>query len=369
MIRIHILTPAVLHGDAVSNDVLGMRRWFRRHGFETHVYTSRQHRSLKPKVRPLPEYENYLENREDVLLYHHSVGWPAGLAVYERSRNRRVLKYHNVTPAVFYRSYNKGCIRMCREGEEETRRLIRTKPELVLADSDFNARELMARGVEAAVCRTVPPFHRIHDLERLPLDEPLAAELRGRRSLLFVGRLAPNKGQLHLIRTLAYYQRYLGGQAHLHLVGIFLPGLNQYRDELECEVRRHRLQGRVHFAGRVSNRQLKTYYAHASVFVCASEHEGFCVPLAEAMYFGVPIVAYGGSAIAGTLAEAGLVWEMPAPALLAESIRLIEERSDVRDALVQRQRERFTRHFTIEAIEQRLADALAPVLSESASYA
>jgi glycosyltransferase involved in cell wall biosynthesis len=369
MSRIHILTPAVLHGDAVSNDVLGMRRWFRKHGFQAHVYTSRQHRSLKPKVRPLQEYEQYLENREDVLLYHHSVGWPAGLALYERSRNRRVLKYHNVTPAVYYRSYNKGCIRMCRDGQEATHRLVRTRPELVLADSDFNVRELMAQGAEAAACRTVPPFHRIHELERLPPDETLAAELRERKNLLFVGRMAPNKGQLHLIRTLAYYQRYLNGQAHLHLVGIFLPGLNQYRDELEREVRRHRLHGRVHFAGRVSNRQLKTYYAHASVFVCASEHEGFCVPLAEAMYFGVPIVAYGGSAVAGTLGEAGLVWERPAPALLAESIRLIEERRDVRQALVQRQRERFAAHFAIDAIERRLADALAPILPGTASYA
>jgi glycosyltransferase involved in cell wall biosynthesis len=258
---------------------------------------------------------------------------------------------------------------MCRNGAEETRRLVRMKPELVLADSDFNARELIALGAEAAICRMVPPFHRIRDLEQLPLDETLAAELQGRSNLLFVGRMAPNKGQLHLIRTLAYYRRYLNGQAHLHLVGIFLPGLNKYRDELEREVRRHRLQGRVHFAGRVSNRQLKTYYAHTSVFVCASQHEGFCVPLAEAMYFGVPIVAYGGSAVAGTLDEAGLVWEMAAPALLAESIRLIDERPDVREALVQRQRERFTTHFTIEAIEHWLADALAPILSGTACYA
>jgi glycosyltransferase involved in cell wall biosynthesis len=199
----------------------------------------------------------------------------------------------------------------------------------------------------------------------LPLDETLAAELRGRKNLLFVGRVVPNKGHRHLIRTLGYYRRYVNGDAHLILVGGFMPGMEKYRRALEREVSRNGLREHVHITGKVTNRQLRTYYAHASVFLCASEHEGFCVPLAEAMAFGVPIVAYGGTAMAETLAGTGLVWETPSPALLAESIRLLDERPDVRDLLIQRQHERFTARFTGEAIERRLEEILTPLLAEA----
>jgi glycosyltransferase involved in cell wall biosynthesis len=131
---------------------------------------------------------------------------------------------------------------------------------------------------------------------------------------------------------------------------------------LRDEVRRHRLQGWVHFRGKVMDRQLKTYYTFASAFVCASEHEGFCVPLVEAMYYGIPIVAYGSSAVAETLGDAGLVWQTPSPALFAESIRQISERPEIRATLVQSQRRRFACQFTTAAIERRLAEALAPLL-------
>src|SRR5205807_250790 len=188
------------------------------------------------------------------------------------------------------------------------------------------------------VCRTVPPLHRIGMLDRLPLDEPLAARLRDSTNLLFVGRVTPNKGQLHLIRALAYYRRYLGGDADLYLVGGFDVGIPGYLEELHTEVRRHSLQDFVHLTGKVTARQLKTYYAGASVFLCASEHEGFGVPLVEAMYYGVPIVAYGGSAVGETLGDAGLTWETPQPSLLAESIREIDDSPELRQLLVHRER-------------------------------
>ena len=100
--RVHLLTPSIMPGDAVSNDALGMRRWFRRRGVKAYAYAGRCHADLRERVRPLRAYRQYLDCPEDVLLYHHSVGWPAGMALYERSRNRRMVRYHNVTPPIFY---------------------------------------------------------------------------------------------------------------------------------------------------------------------------------------------------------------------------------------------------------------------------
>src|SRR5947209_8629398 len=96
MSRIHILTPSTVPGDAISNDVLGMRRWFRRQGYRVHVYAGSCDDALRRMVRPLRAYRRYLEIAEDILIYHHSVGWPAGRALYSKSRNRKIIKYHNV---------------------------------------------------------------------------------------------------------------------------------------------------------------------------------------------------------------------------------------------------------------------------------
>jgi glycosyltransferase involved in cell wall biosynthesis len=370
MTRVHLLTPSVVPGDAISQDVLGMRRWFLRQGYPAHVYAGSWHEDLRSRVRPLRAYRRYLQCREDILIYHHSVGWRAGLRLYEASLNRRVVRYHNVTPPAFFRLYNPNYVRTCLRGERETQSLARSHPELLVADSDFNARGLVAAGANASACRTVPPLHAIGRLDRLALEEQLAKRLHGRQNLLFVGRVSPNKGQLHLIRALAHYHHYLGGQAQLVLVGAMDDGLCRYNQELLDEVRRHRLQGRVHFLGKVTDRQLRTCYAYASVFVCASEHEGFCVPLVEAMYYGIPIVAYGSSAAAETLGEAGLVWPTPSPVLLAESIRLIEERPSVRAALVSGQLARFRSRFSAGAIEKRLTEVFAhllPVTGESSA--
>ena len=359
--RIHLLTPSIIPGDAVSNDALGMRRWFRRRGFEAYAYAGRCHADLRKKVRPLRAYGQYLESRDDLLIYHHSVGWPAGLALYERGRNRKIVRYHNVTPPIFYRPYNAHYARAYLRGIKETRRLAQSEPELVLADSDFNARGLISLGANAKLCRTVPPLHTIGSLDRLPLDQRVVARLAGRTNLLFVGRVTPNKGQVHLIRVLAYYQRHLAGNAHLVLVGGFDTGIPGYVEKLQSEIRRHGLQDRVHFTGKVSPRELRTYYASASVFVCASEHEGFCVPLVEAMHHGIPIVAFAGTAVGCTLGDAGLTWETPEPALLAESVRHIEEHPEVRSTLVGKQRERYELQFTSAVIEHRLEEVVGPI--------
>jgi glycosyltransferase involved in cell wall biosynthesis len=362
MTRIHLLTPSIVPGDAVSEDVLGMARWFGKQGYTAYAYAGRCHEQLRHKVRPLRAYRRYLGVEEDLLIYCHSVGWPAGMAFYERTRNRKIVRYQNVTPPIYYHPYNQNYVRTCLRGEKETRQLARSEPELWLAGSDFNAQGLIAAGADAHLCRTVPPLHRIGRLDKLPVDQTLAKELGQRHNLLFVGRLTPNKGHIHLIRTLAYYHHFLGGQAHLVLVGSMDPGLNDYHQELSDEVRRHRLQDWVHFRGKVMDRQLRTYYTHASAFVCASEHEGFCVPLVEAMYYGIPIVAYGSSAVAETLGDAGLAWETPSPALFAESIRQIHEHPEICATLVRSQRRRFAAHFTTAAIERRLAEALVPLL-------
>jgi glycosyltransferase involved in cell wall biosynthesis len=369
MTRIHILTPHLIPGDAVSNDVFGMVRWFRLRNWHADAYAQYIDCSLKDQAQPLTAYQRHRNNRDDLLIYHHSVGWEQGLNIFAASRNRKVLKYHSVTPARFYRPYHARYARDCLQGEFHTRSLLRLGADAILADSTFNAHELIAAGAEPSRCQVVPPFHTIGAQEPLAEDETLAEQLREEAVVLFVGRVVPNKGHLHLIRAFAYYHHYLNPQSRLAIVGRVDPQLSAYMADLRWEVARHEVEPAVQFTGLVTARQLRTYYAHASVFLCLSEHEGFCVPLVEAMHSRLPIIAFGSTAIPETLGDTGLVWDTTDPALLAQSMHTIQERSDLREDLVLEQLQRYGDRFTNEAISTRFEEVIAPLLASAEAYA
>jgi glycosyltransferase involved in cell wall biosynthesis len=148
----------------------------------------------------------------------------------------------------------------------------------------------------------------------------------------------------------------------LWAIGGLDPNLRSYREELRREIAARGLANHVHFTGRVSSRQLATYYRCCHFFLCLSEHEGFCVPLVEAMAFRLPIVAYAGGAIPSTLGRHGLHWETLNPVLVAESIRQIHEKPRLRESLIQGQRAHYELRFAPQAIERLFAEAMGELL-------
>jgi glycosyltransferase involved in cell wall biosynthesis len=360
--RVHVLTPHVLPGDAVSRDVLGMAAWFRRRGHEVAAYAEWVHPACRQVAQPIGTYERHLAARDDLVIYHHSGGWPLGLTLWTRTRNRRVLKYHNITPARFFQPYYPRYADSCREGQAQTAQLLRLDPELVLADSEFNVRQLNHAADSSRGCQVVPPFHALDELEDQSPDRALAGRLRGATNLLFVGRVAPNKGHRNLIRVVSQIRRSCDRPVRLFAVGGLDANLRAYHDELQREITARGLEDLVHFSGKVSARQLATYFRCSHFFVCLSEHEGFCVPLVEAMAFHLPIVAYGSGAIPSTLGDQGLHWEALDPMLIVESILQIQAKPRWRETLIRRQREHYERHFATPAVERILAEALGEVL-------
>jgi glycosyltransferase involved in cell wall biosynthesis len=222
--------------------------------------------------------------------------------------------------------------------------------------------DLLARGVALERCGILPPFHTVERQRGVRTEPNLSSELSNRRDWLFVGRLSPNKGHRHVIRAFGYYRRYFGGRGHLHLVGNYDPGMHEYWEDLKLEVARWGLQDVVHFPGKVSTSLLVTYYRNAAYFVCASEHEGFCVPLVEAMHHGLPIVAYAGTAVPETVGAAALVWETPSPMLMAASIAWLEDNPAERKLLIARQKERYDAEFSGAVIGSKFLEMLAPFL-------
>jgi glycosyltransferase involved in cell wall biosynthesis len=220
-------------------------------------------------------------------------------------------------------------------------------------------RELLAEGASESRSFVVPPFHTV---DRLNAIEPDAGVLDSyaddKTNILMVGRVSPNKGHPALIAAFAAYHHDYNPNSRLLIVGKEDMRLERYSKLLRELARRLKLQDAVVFAGEVSDHALKAYYQVADAFMITSEHEGFCVPLVEAMAMKVPIVAYASTAIPETVGTAGLVWEERNPYLLAESIKSIVSDRSVGQALSDTGWRRYAQHFTNERIETTFLRAL-----------
>jgi glycosyltransferase involved in cell wall biosynthesis len=362
MTRIAILTPSITTGDAVSNDVLGMYEILKKLGHETRIYAEGW--TLKePKVWPSPKIRNFLRSSEDLLIYHYSRGWDFGLDLLRTLKCRTAIKYHNVTPPEFFENFNRDLVVMCLEGRKQLSSIAGAGCDLYMSASRYNERELLEEGVAGEKSFVVPPFHHIDRLNALEADRRILDKCGdGHTNILMVGRVSPNKGHPMLIEAFAAYTRDYNPQSRLFIVGKEETRLNAYNRLLSEMVRYLKLQDRVVFAGEVSDSELKAYYRVADVFMITSEHEGFCVPLVEAMSMSVPIVAYGSSAIPGTVDGVGLVWTKRDPYLLAESVNSIVKNRRVGAALGRMGLRRYQEHFTNEQIETQFLEAIGKVL-------
>lgn len=362
MVRIAVLTPSITTGDAVSNDVLGMYDVLKERGHDVRVFAEGW-TPKKPRVWPAPQVEGFLKNSSDILIYHYSRGWDPGLDLLRRLSCRKVIKYHNVTPPEFFVRYNADFAAMCAEGRRQLDPVARSNCDLFLSASAYNMRELLAAGASKSRSFVVPPFHHIDRLDSLEPDGNLLNEYDdGKTNICMVGRISPNKGHPALIEAFAAYHHDYNPNSRLIIVGKEEVRLAKYSALLRGMARRLKLERHVVFTGEVSDRALKAFYLVAHVFMITSEHEGFCVPLVEAMAMKIPIVAYSSTAIPETVESAGLVWEERNPYLLAESINSIVSDKSLRKGLSKMGWQRYTQNFTNAKIEVGFLSAINGLL-------
>jgi glycosyltransferase involved in cell wall biosynthesis len=364
MSRIAIVSPAILPGDAIGRDVLHMGRVLREQGHEVELFSTTWGKP-QPRNDDDVHVRDFLASDPSALLIlHHSIGWPHAVPLIAAAKCRRVIKYHNVTPAHFYDGLDAEYAELCRRGPEQLREIIAHGCDLYIADSPFNLRTLTELGADPRRCAVVPPFN---DLENLLCIEPDPEILRdygdGRTNLLFVGRRAPNKGHHFLLDAFAAYHHIHDANSRLILIGRGEPKQEKYTQSLREQIWRLGLHGHVVFVDGASDAELKAFYQCASVFVLASEYEGFCVPLVEAMALRVPIVGYGAAAVPHTVGDAGLIWDEPAALLLAQSIDAVIRDAGVREYLTERGRRRCQERFTNQRLERNLLHVLQPLLS------
>ena len=310
MTAIHQLVHTLSYGDAISGEVLALQRCFRAMGFESEIFAIHWHPKYEGLVR---DYRSYPAASSDEVILHYSLGSPLS-ALYRGARGTRTLIYHNLTPAKWFRGVNSRIVQDIEAGLQELPDLCRQTDRLI-ADSAFNAVELKVLGFDAQVLPlSVDPERWVE-----PANSGFRSMLAGDPGLhlLHVGRIAPNKCIEDIIKIFYFLHHKIDQNSRLWLVGtdidteLYAFGLKRLTDELG-------LFDHVSFLGSRSDGEVRALYEQASVYLCMSEHEGFCLPVIEAMHFGMPVIAFASSALPETVAAGGVLVKEKRHAELAE---------------------------------------------------
>ena len=354
--KVAILVAVLGERDAIGTDAREMAAALRRHGHEARIFAAS---APAGGAEPLAALEPLLDDPGAVLVYHFAFGWPPGVDILRRARCRRVVRYHNVTPPAFFTGWSSEYERVCGAGRDEVATIAGLDCELYLGDSPLNVEDLLAAGVARERTAVVAPFNRLDHLVERPADLGLLDALaHDGTTWLAVGRLAPNKAHLALLDAFALYLDRCDAHARLLVVGGEDPRLERYNAAIRERVSAHGLGAHVRFLHGVRDDQLKAAYLRADAFVSLSAHEGFCVPLVEAMALGVPVVARAAAAQPWTLGGAGLLWDEPEPALVAASVERLRGDAELRHALRERGLRRVAEAFAPRVLEHQLLACL-----------
>ena len=358
--RVAILVPSLQRGDATGNDALGMRAALVARGWDVRLFAEGGDRTLG--FGTTAEARTFLRSGA-AAIFHQGTQWDNGVRVFERVAGVRVARDHNVTPAAFFAGVSEDFVGASNVGLAQRERLARDPGVSWIAASAMNAGELVALGAAASRVSVVPPFHQAEDLAAAEPDE---VALRRWSALpadvLFVGRLAPNKGHRRMFRIAATYAELFGRRLRVRLVGSHDRRWAPWLELLARDREQLRLGDSIEYLGTLSTAELKAAYLTSRLLLCCSEHEGFCVPLVEAGRLGVPVVATWQQAVAETLGREGLVLRDVSDDVVAAAIHRVLEDEVLRERLVEAQGARYARHFAPAAIEQAFLAAVEPLL-------
>ena len=352
---VHQLLPNLNYGDAISNEAIFIRNQIRAWGGESHIYARYIDRRVLKECRV---FTPGCLPRNDGILYHHSIGSEVTLDAIHHP-GPKALIYHNITPPHFFQPFRPEFAKILAKGLEDLYALAPVFP-VSAGDSGYNASELAAHGFHDPLVLPLAIDPRMWD------HSPDAGVIRAMRdgplNVLFVGCIAPNKKQEDLVAAFKHLVAFCP-EARLTLIG-GADTSDVYLQHVKNAIREHGLEQKVHMTGHITDPEIQAYFCTAHLYWSMSEHEGFCVPIIEAMWFDVPVFAYKSTAVPETLGAGGLLFTDKSDLdNLAATALLLGTDSELRLKIIQAQRSR-REHYLGVAVSRHLDRLLTRMASQ-----
>lgn len=353
--RIIQLVSSLNFGDAVGNDALAIKHMLEGAGYATAIFTFAVHPKIKEEnvynIDLLPEL-----TEDDIIIYHYA-SEDGFQKLIEETAAKVVLRYHNVTPPEFFHGYDEKAETITRKGMAQIKSM-KDAIDYGMVDSEQNKKDLEQMGYECpiSVVSILIPFK---DYEQQPDLDVVNGYSDGNTNIVFVGRIVPNKKFEDVIACFAAYKKKYDPAARLFLVGNYQE-TDAYYQHLQEYIKECGVEN-VIFPGHIAFRTILAYYKIADLFLCMSEHEGFCVPLVEAMFFETPIVAYASTAIPGTLGGSGVLVETKEPEAVAEKMHQVITDQAYREEIIEKQKRRLE-DFSYDRIKEQILDEIGKVM-------
>ncbi|ODV49998.1 glycosyltransferase involved in cell wall biosynthesis [Methanohalophilus euhalobius] len=331
--QINQVLPALSCHDAVSNDAIEIMKFLRKQGFDSNIYAKHTHPKVSKYTKSIDKYHG---NDQNILIYHFSLYSEDVTDFVKKLPDKKILLYHNITPPKFFDGLCETLSYSCAKGLDELKDLFRHF-QVGVGVSEYNRLCLENYGFKNTdvlpILININKFES-HNEKNLKKRSYIDSTI----NIIFVGRISPNKKHEDIIKTFYYYQRYINSNSVLYLVGN--EQISSYSEYLRNLIDTLGLRDHIIFTGMVTDEDLVEYYKKAHLFLCMSEHEGFCVPLLEAMYFEIPIIAYNSTGVPYTLDNSGILVNKKQYNKIAELINLLIEEKVIRGRIIQKQNER-----------------------------
>lgn len=340
MMKVNQFHDGTAVGDAVTNQMLLLQELLQSEGYDSEIYAEHIPSELSNRITSIKKYKG---NEENILLVHHSMGFDLYDKIIQLP-DTKVLIYHNITPEKFFTDeFTRKYIRMGLQQAKDYKQYVK----YVIADSNYNRKELYSMGHKNV--DVMPIDISLSRFDNIKHDEIIYNKYSETQNILFVGRIVPNKCQEDIVDAFNVYQKYFNENAKLILVGD--TGFDTYVKYLnnKCEI--YGISDKVDFLGKITENELKSCYEQADIFLCMSEHEGFGVPLLEAMKMGVPVISFDSSAISETMGGAGILLREKDSNFTAALIDEVLNDENLYNAIVESQYKRLDRKQNISTKE------------------